>query len=307
MKRFLGFILILVFKSSLLLASDGSSDAPHRHKKYQVSVCSLFKNEAKYLREWIEYHRIVGVDHFYLYNNGSLDRSVDVLTPYIKEGLVTLVYWPDRLPLDLVDDVSLWALIVQFPAYENAAKFLAFKDTQWLMFLDVDEFIVPVHARSIGDVLGNYRDYPGVQVVSQFYNAFNEDGVLRKKLVVETVELTEEPVQAIEKEVEKLIFNPRLHTTFDWPPFQCRFKDDQPVGKVSKSALRINKYLNRPKSFFYFGKTKDKLCIDHRRLTEQETVLLLKSGVEIEDQERPIYRFLPELLKRMGVETGWGW
>ena len=33
-------------------------------KKYQVSICAIFKNEAKYLKEWIEFHKIIGVEHF---------------------------------------------------------------------------------------------------------------------------------------------------------------------------------------------------------------------------------------------------
>ena len=28
-------------------------------KKYNLSVCALFKNEAGYLKEWIEYHKLI--------------------------------------------------------------------------------------------------------------------------------------------------------------------------------------------------------------------------------------------------------
>lgn len=58
-------------------------------KKYYVSICAIFKNEAKYLKEWIDYHLIVGVDHFYLYNNYSDDNYEKVLKPYIQRQLVT--------------------------------------------------------------------------------------------------------------------------------------------------------------------------------------------------------------------------
>lgn len=44
-----------------------------RHKKqdtadklYYLSVCAIFKNEGPILKEWIEYHLLVGVDHFFL-------------------------------------------------------------------------------------------------------------------------------------------------------------------------------------------------------------------------------------------------
>ena len=37
-------------------------------KKYNVAVCTIFKNEAPYLKEWIEFNLIAGIEHFYLYN-----------------------------------------------------------------------------------------------------------------------------------------------------------------------------------------------------------------------------------------------
>ena len=51
-------------------------------KKYKVSICAIFKNEGKYLREWIEFHRIIGIEHFYLYNNNSDDNYETVATVY---------------------------------------------------------------------------------------------------------------------------------------------------------------------------------------------------------------------------------
>ena len=44
-----------------------------RTMKYSVSLCLIFKNEAPFLKEWLDYHLTVGVDHFYLYNNNSDD------------------------------------------------------------------------------------------------------------------------------------------------------------------------------------------------------------------------------------------
>src|SRR5207248_10986601 len=56
-----------------------------------LAICAIFKNEAPYLREWIEFHRLVGVSHFYLYRNGSTDDWEPVLRPYIGDGIATIV------------------------------------------------------------------------------------------------------------------------------------------------------------------------------------------------------------------------
>ena len=89
-KDFLAFLVIMLFTTHGLVS-------------YELGIVTMFRNEANYLKEWIEYHRLVGVDHFYLYNLGSTDRYLNVLRPYIKEKIVTLeekiqevVQWLER-------------------------------------------------------------------------------------------------------------------------------------------------------------------------------------------------------------------
>jgi hypothetical protein len=55
-----------------------------------LSICATFKDEAPYLPEWTEFHRRVGVEHFFLYDNLSTDGSREVLEPWVHAGLVTL-------------------------------------------------------------------------------------------------------------------------------------------------------------------------------------------------------------------------
>lgn len=116
-------------------------------KKYQVSICAIFKNEAKYLKEWIEFHTIIGVEHFYLYNNNSEDDYLSVLTPYIEQGIVDLIEWPMAQG--------------QIPAYHHCVENYA-KETAWIGFIDIDEFVVPKAYDSIADFLENFRSRPAV-------------------------------------------------------------------------------------------------------------------------------------------------
>ena len=43
--------------------------------KYFISVACIIKNEGPYLKEWIEYHKLIGVEHFYVYDNESSDDT----------------------------------------------------------------------------------------------------------------------------------------------------------------------------------------------------------------------------------------
>lgn len=136
-----------------------------KEKKYNVSVCVIFKNEAPYLREWIEFNHIVGVDHFYMYNNNSEDDFKTVLEPYIKSGLVTLVDWPHNQK--------------QMECYANCIE--NYRDeTKWLGFIDIDEFIVPKSTDNIYDFLKPFEKNRGS--VNIYWRLFGTSGIVNRDL-----------------------------------------------------------------------------------------------------------------------------
>lgn len=139
-------------------------------KKYTVSICGIFKNEAPYLREWIEYHKIVGVDHFYLYNNNSNDDYLNIIREYIDEGTVTLFDWnEDR---------------AQMKAYKHCMTNHSY-ETQWMGFIDIDEFVVPIVKDSIAEVLSGFSNRPAIIVYWKMFGSggkiHREDGLVTER------------------------------------------------------------------------------------------------------------------------------
>ena len=120
-----------------------------RQLKYRVSLCLIFKNEAPFLKEWIDYHLTVGVDHFYLYNNNSDDNYAEVLKPYIDSDIVTLIDWPY--------DHS------QFKAYRHCYENYR-QETNWISFLDADEFFVPKYVDTLEEWLRPFDKYPAIVI-----------------------------------------------------------------------------------------------------------------------------------------------
>lgn len=141
-----------------------------RETKYDVSICGLFKNEGRFLKEWIDYHIVAGVDHFYMYNNNSNDNYLEILDPYIKNGIVDLIEWPQKFP--------------QMPAYKDCyAKFAS--ETKWLGYIDIDEFVCPKYSFTIKDWLKKYSKYPSVLM---YWKSFGTGGNLNhdnNKFVIE--------------------------------------------------------------------------------------------------------------------------
>ncbi|MCD7878371.1 MAG: glycosyltransferase family 92 protein [Candidatus Gastranaerophilales bacterium] len=114
-----------------------------------LSIAAIMKNEGSYLKEWIEYHRLVGVERFYLYDNESSDNTKEILKPYIEEGIVIYRYVEGSC--------------MQFPAYLDAI-YKYKNQTRWLAVIDLDEYIVPVEKDSVKEFLKDYEKYPAVGV-----------------------------------------------------------------------------------------------------------------------------------------------
>lgn len=49
---------------------------------YNFCVCSVFKNEAHILEEWLLHYIYHGIEHFYLVNDNSLDQYKDIIDKY---------------------------------------------------------------------------------------------------------------------------------------------------------------------------------------------------------------------------------
>ena len=134
-------------------------------KRYNVSVCAIFKNEAIYLKEWLEFNHLVGVEHFYLYNNNSEDDYESVLTSYIEKGWVTLIQWPYNQK--------------QMECYQTCIKDYA-DETKWLGFIDIDEFVVPKHTDSIYEFLKPFENKAGA--VNLYWKLFGTSGRIDRDL-----------------------------------------------------------------------------------------------------------------------------
>lgn len=111
--------------------------------RYELAIVAILKNEAPYIREWLEYHLMAGVEHFYLYDNDSEDNLTEVLKPFIDA--------------ELVDYVSMPGKVAQMLAYNHATAAHRY-ECRYLTFIDADEFIFPKGGRSIKEVLHDVLD-----------------------------------------------------------------------------------------------------------------------------------------------------
>ena len=134
---------IFVYKTTIKFIRNKPSNA----KKYYSAVCAIFKDEGVYLKEWVEYYKLIGINHIYMYNNFSSDNYNEILLPYINTNFVTLIDWPVEQG--------------QVSCYQHCVKNFR-SECQWIGFLDIDEFFVSKNHNPINDELKNFEKYPSV-------------------------------------------------------------------------------------------------------------------------------------------------
>lgn len=159
-KRIASFFKDIYNKGLLIVKNCRNIDS----KKYNISLCLIFKDESVYLKEWIEYHLLIGCDHFYLYNNNSSDNYREVIKPYLKKGYITLINWP-------YEKKQIEAYIDCFNNFKN--------ETKWIGFIDADEFIVPNHYDCIGDFFDKYYKYGSIFIN---WKCFGSNGIKSRNL-----------------------------------------------------------------------------------------------------------------------------
>lgn len=97
------------------------------------AIVAVMKGEARFLLEWVEYHLLVGVQHFFLSSNECGADAVTVrrlLQPYLQRGQVTL-----DTRFECVQHA------VQSAAYARYHQ-LNGSSATWTAHIDLDEYIV---------------------------------------------------------------------------------------------------------------------------------------------------------------------
>jgi hypothetical protein len=133
------------------LLDDDERRPRDRPSDVYLAACVVYRDEAPYLAEWLEFGRLVGIERFFLYDNVSVDNHREVLEPYIADGLVVLYDWP--MPY----------VPGQREAYNHCIANHC-EEARWIAFIDVDEFLFSPTYRPVPEVLKEFERWPGVAV-----------------------------------------------------------------------------------------------------------------------------------------------
>lgn len=175
------FLLIFSYIFAILTSTalQGKEDSKQKHR---LAICAVFQNESFFLKEWLDYHIILGVDHFYLYDNLSSDNSKTILGPYIESKVVDLIEWPVE-----TCNQEEYLERLQLPVYNHALS-IAKKECKWIAFIDLDEFICPTNHSNLLTFVKEYKKFAGIAINWQIFgtswvNSLSEGEYIIEKLI----------------------------------------------------------------------------------------------------------------------------
>lgn len=291
-------IFILLFCLPIWLLS---ANAYH----YELAIGAIFRDEAPYLKEWIEFHKLVGVEHFYLFNNASTDDYQSVLQPYIDRGEVELLQW-----LAVANSWDNWIYEVQPKAYEACIR-LATGKTKWLAIIDVDEFLTPISTNRVPDILKEYEVFGGV---SFNWKIFGHSGLFELppgKLMIESLVMTAPYDRPTHLGVKSIVRPERVESSHH--PHYVHYKEgfyhvnsnkeacinDQGVTNgVYYDKLIINHYWSRTGSYLYKKLLRYNSWMPH--IVPENWTSYVEGMNELQDYT--MERFIAPLRQQMGLD-----
>ena len=281
----------------------------NRNPEHYLAIFCIVRNEDPYIEEWLEFHRMMGVTHFFIYDNGSTDRTRDILSQYQADGIATVVPW-DNFIMGWEGVAGATGRMQRLAMLHCLANFG--HQAEWIAFIDLDEFLFPVTSRSLTELLHCYEDLKSLSV---YWNMFGTSGHTRKSEGL----VTEKFVQRLRaphggsKNLSrvKTIVRPQYvlgvhnsHTFILKEGYPLSWNEHRkPIGfadhrltSFSNEVIRINHYFSKSLSEF---RARQKTPADGPRQDFRGNDQLLNLIEEDTIEDVAIQRFVPELRRRV--------
>ena len=117
------FLFIVFFELLMFLKVN--------NKKIKVCLCTLGKDENKYINEFVEYYKNYGIDKIYLNDNNDVDGEhfEDKIQDFIDNGFVDIINWRG-----VTGGMTYYKIM-------DSCYQMHYNEYDWLIFYEIDEFL----------------------------------------------------------------------------------------------------------------------------------------------------------------------
>lgn len=208
--------------------------------KYELAICTIFRDDAKYLTEWVEFHQKQGVQHFYLYDNLSIDNPKERLEKYVSQGLVTIIDWP-------YESQGQDFFAIQCSSYMHCVQ-SNIETCRWIAFLDSDEFLFCPNKMNLRKFINKYQKYGAISAYWRMYGTSGINVPEGSNIVDYLVYRARDDYHG--HKIMKTIAQPKFVKSII-NPHVAFLKGNKPHKQIEINDLRINHYWSRDIDFFY--------------------------------------------------------
>jgi hypothetical protein len=226
-----------------------------------LAACTIYRDAASYLAEWVEFHRLFGVTRFFLYDNGSADDHRDVLAPYVDDGVVVVHHWPMPFLGGHGRGLALQR------AFDHCLRTHR-DDARWIAFLDLDEFLFSPGGDPLPELLPAYEEFSGLCVSRAEFGTSGHE-TRPEGLVIENY-VHRRPVRPDQQVPSKSIVDPRRAVlalgshTFVYAEGGAVDEHRRPVAQLDARGLKPLSW-SKFRIHHYWSRSEDEL----RRKREQ--------------------------------------
>ena len=256
-------------------------------KKHFLSFVSNFKNENLYLKEWLDYHIKVGVDHFYLFNQCGSEESWRILKPYQEQGFVTVHDWT-KISSKHEGPTKFFQKDKNHMGYNHTARSYR-NQTEWLLKIDLDEFLFMTdETQSIRSWLTHLskKSIRKIRVPRIDFGSNNHLNIPEGEVLENFTRREESPSNYKDmSNTDYLTSNAHNTSSHRWS--YRWFSGGKTIRPDPFKELRINHYYTKSKEE-YFNRQN---IAQGRKLSEENFKEIEKRTNQIED--RSILRYLP--------------
>lgn len=131
-----------------------------------VALCAIAKCENLYINEWAEYHLNLGFDHIYVYDNNEIDG--EKISDVLSDDRITVLNYRGRHQSSCETQVK---------AYNECYNGYG-RTHDWIMFIDIDEFLTLEKFGNIKDFLSQ-RCFADAKAVRFHWKCYSDSGKLK--------------------------------------------------------------------------------------------------------------------------------
>lgn len=134
-----------------------------------IGACAVIKNEQRYLKEWLDYHFSIGIEHIWLFEDYASDSHSDIVKEYGDK--VTLL--PFSITGAAEGNPLRQCTVYTWLCHEYEGKM------DWCAFIDIDEYIVLEDGLTLAKLCSKFK-HSKFNGFALYWKMFNANGYVKR-------------------------------------------------------------------------------------------------------------------------------